>query len=50
MEKEHLELHLYGIEEDKNEIPNTSHIINIENSKTQTIVLIKVNMRAIRDK
>lgn len=37
------------MEEDKGEIPNASHIINIEHNKNQTIVLIKANMRATRD-
>ena len=49
MAKECLELHLYGMEEDKDEIPNASHIINIEHNKNQAIVLIKANMRATRD-
>ena len=49
MAKECLELHLYGMEEDKDEIPNASHIINIEQNKNQAIVLIKANMRATRD-
>ena len=37
------------MEEDKDEIPNASHIINIEHNKNQAIVLIKANMRATRD-
>ena len=49
MAKECLELHLYGMEEDKDEIPNASHIINIEHNKNQALVLIKANMRATRD-
>ena len=49
MAKECLELHLYGMEEDKDEIPNASHIINIEHNKNQAIVVIKANMRATRD-
>ena len=49
MAKECLELHLYGIEEDKEEIPNPSHIIEIKHTKNQAIVLIKANMRATRD-
>ena len=40
MAKECLELHLYGIEEDKEEIPNPSHIIEIKHTKNQAIVLI----------
>ena len=36
-----LELHLYGIEEDKEVIPNPSHIIEINHTKNQAIVLIK---------
>ena len=49
MAKECLELHLYGIEEDKEVIPNPSHIIEINHNKNQAIVLIKANMRATRD-
>lgn len=49
MAKECLELHLYGMEEDKEAIPNPSHIIDITHSKNQAIVLIKANMRATRD-
>ena len=49
MAKECLELHLYGIEEDKEIIPNPSHIIEINHNKNQAIVLIKANMRATRD-
>ena len=37
---------LYGMEEDKEIIPNPSHIIDITHSKNQAIVLIKANMRA----
>ena len=44
-----LELHLYGIEEDKEVIPNPSHIIEINHTKNKAIVLIKANMRATRD-
>ena len=47
--RECLELHLYGIEEDKEEIPNASHIIEINHTKNQAIVLIKANIRATRD-
>lgn len=45
--KECLELHLYGIEEDKEAIP--THIIDINHTKNQAIVIIKANMRATRD-
>ncbi len=34
---------------DKEEIPNPSHIIEINHTKNQAIVLIKANMRATRD-
>ena len=33
MAKECLELHLYGIEEDKEVIPNPSHIVEINHTK-----------------
>ena len=50
MAKECLELHLYGMEEDRQIIPNPSHIIEISHTKNQTIVLIKANMRATKMK
>lgn len=49
MAKECLELHLYGMEEDKEVIPHSSHIVEINHNKNQAIVLIKANMRATRD-
>ena len=42
-------LESYGIEEDKEVIPNPSHIIDINHTKNQAIVIIKANMRATRD-
>jgi predicted RNase H-like HicB family nuclease len=47
--KEALELHLYGLEEDSVHIPSSSHIQNIKLSENETIILIDVWMKPVRD-
>lgn len=47
--KEVLELHLFGLEEDSEEIPSPSHIHDIELEKDASIVLIDVWMNPVRD-
>ena len=48
MAKDCLELHLYGLEEDNEHIPQASQIKDIKLEDNQAIVLIKVNMKPIR--
>jgi len=47
--KEALELHLYGLEEDKEHIPNPSHIQDIKLDTNETIILIDIWMKPVRD-
>ena len=47
--KEALELHLYGLEEDSMHIPDSSHIQDIKLSEKETIILIDVWMKPVRD-
>ena len=47
--KEALELHLYGLEEDSMHIPSSSHIQDIKLSENETIILIDVWMKPVRD-
>ncbi len=47
--KEALELHLFGMEEDKEKIPKPRDPQNIELNKNEFLVPIKVYMEAIRD-
>jgi predicted RNase H-like HicB family nuclease len=47
--KEALELHLYGLEEDSVHIPDSSHIQDIKLSEKETIILIDVWMKPVRD-
>jgi predicted RNase H-like HicB family nuclease len=47
--KEALELHLYGLEDDNEIIPNPSNIRYIKHSENETIVLIDVWMISVRD-
>lgn len=49
MAKDCLELHLYGMEEDGDFIPEASKIKDIELESNQTIVLIRVNMLPVRN-
>jgi len=48
--KEVLQLHLYGMEQDKDIIPEPSKIKDISIEENETIVLIEVFMPAFRDK
>jgi predicted RNase H-like HicB family nuclease len=50
MAKEALQLHLYGMEEDKDIIPKPSKIRDIRLEENETVVLIEVFMPAFRDK
>ena len=47
--KEALELHIFGLEDDKEIIPAPSHIKNIITKKNESIVLIDVWMKPVRD-
>lgn len=47
--KECLELHLYGMEEEKEEIPEPCKIKDIKLEKNEVPVLIKAFMKSIRD-
>ena len=47
--KECLELHLYGMEEDGEAIPEHEPIKNIKLKENQTIVMVKVFMKLVRD-
>lgn len=47
--KEALELHLFGLEEDLESIPNPSHIHDIPLEKNDSMILIDVWMIPVRD-
>lgn len=47
--KEALELHLFGLEDDNEPIPNASPLRNISHSEDESIVLIDVWMVPVRD-
>ena len=47
--KEALELHLYGLEDENEEIPNPSNIKNIKCTDNETVVLIDAWMIPVRD-
>ena len=47
--KECLELHLYGMEEDSEAIPQHEPIKNIKLEENQTIIMVKVFMKLVRD-
>jgi len=49
MAKEALELHLYGMERDTDEIPSPSDLINIQLESNERIVFIEVFMPPVRD-
>ena len=47
--KEALELHLYGMEEDGDEIPKPTDIKEIKLEKNQVVILVEVWMGLVRD-
>lgn len=47
--KEALELHLYGMEEDGDEIPKPTDIKEIKLGKNQVVILVEVWMALVRD-
>lgn len=47
--KEVLELYMYSLEEDKEDIPESSSVFDIELEKSQIIVLIDIWMIPVRD-
>ncbi len=47
--KEALELHLFGLEDDNDEIPEPSHIRNIHPEENESVVMIDVWMVPVRD-
>lgn len=47
--KEALELHLFGLEDDKDEIPEPSHIRDIHPEENESVVMIDVWMVPVRD-
>lgn len=47
--KEALELHIFGLEDDKEIIPVPSHINDIVTKKNESIVLIDIWMKPVRD-
>lgn len=49
MAKEALELHLYGMEKDSDEIPEPSDLINLSLEPNERIVFIEVFMAPVRD-
>ncbi|WP_028546902.1 type II toxin-antitoxin system HicB family antitoxin [Paenibacillus taiwanensis] len=49
MAKECLALHLYGMEEDRDEIPTASRTVDIKLESNQSVVLIEVWMPPFRD-
>lgn len=49
MAKDALELHLFGMEEDQEEIPSPSTVSNLDIHKGQFVALIEVWMPPIRD-
>ena len=48
--KEALALHLYGMEEDKEELPFPTDVKDIETDKNQTLFLVEVYMPPFREK
>jgi predicted RNase H-like HicB family nuclease len=49
MAKDCLELHLYGMEEDGEKIPESLKIRDIKLEENQSIVMVRVNMKPVRD-
>jgi predicted RNase H-like HicB family nuclease len=47
--KEALELHIFGLEDDNEEIPEPSHIRNVHASENESVVMIDVWMVPVRD-
>lgn len=47
--KEALELHIFGLEDDSEPIPSPSHIRDITVKENETVVLIDVWMKPVRD-
>ncbi|MGB3366440.1 MAG: type II toxin-antitoxin system HicB family antitoxin [Acidaminobacteraceae bacterium] len=47
--KEALELHLYGLEDDNEDIPSPSHIRDMKHNDNESIILIDVWMTPVRD-
>ena len=47
--KEALELHIFGLEDDKETIPTPSHIRDLATEKNESIVLIDIWMKPVRD-
>ena len=47
--KEALELHIFGMEDDKETIPTPSHIRALTTEKNESIVLIDIWMKPVRD-
>ncbi len=47
--KEALELHLFGLEDDSEEIPEPSRVRNIKHSDDESVVFIDVWMTPVRD-
>jgi predicted RNase H-like HicB family nuclease len=47
--KEALELHIFGLEDDSEPIPSPSHIREITVSENETVVLIDIWMKPVRD-
>ena len=49
MAKDCLELHLYGMEEDGETIPEALKIRDIKLGEDQSVVMVRVNMKPVRD-
>jgi predicted RNase H-like HicB family nuclease len=47
--KEALELHLFGLEDDKEAIPEPRHIRDVQTEKNESVVMIDVWMVPVRD-
>ncbi|GAU76038.1 type II toxin-antitoxin system HicB family antitoxin [Fusibacter sp. 3D3] len=47
--KEALELHIFGLEDDSDPIPSPSHIREITVNNNETVVLIDIWMKPVRD-
>lgn len=47
--KEALELHIFGLEDDNEEIPEPSHIRNVRADENESVVMIDVWMVPVRD-
>lgn len=47
--KEALELHIFGLEDDSEPIPSPSHIREITVNENETVVLIDIWMKPVRD-